>query len=53
MFVPNKLFGSLLHISPIIHIFLKTLNSEFQDIEVWFTDQNSQQLELKDRINLA
>ena len=40
-FVPNKTFGSLLEISPTDHIFLKTLNSEFQDIEVWFTDQNS------------
>ena len=28
-FVPNKLFGSLLKISPPNHIFLKTFNSEF------------------------
>ena len=40
-FVPNKPFGSLLEISPPNHIFLKTFNSEFQEIEVWFTDQNS------------
>ena len=33
-FVPNKWFGSLLEISPTNHIFLKTFNSEFQDIEV-------------------
>ena len=38
-FVPNKPFGSLLEISSTNHIFLKTFNSEFQDIEVWFTDQ--------------
>ena len=38
-FVPNKPFGSLLKISPKNHIFLKTFNSEFQEIEVWFTDQ--------------
>ena len=38
-FVPNKQFDSLLEISPTNHIFLKTFNSEFQ--EVWFTDQNS------------
>ena len=44
-FVPNKPFGSLLEISPTNHIFLKTFNSEFRDIEVWFTDQNSQPLE--------
>ena len=28
-FVPNKPFGSLLKISPINHIFLKTFNSEY------------------------
>ena len=32
-FVPNKPFGSLLEISQTNHIFLKTFNSEFQDIE--------------------
>ena len=52
-FVPNKPFGSLLEISPTNHIFLKTFNSEFQNIEVWFTDQNSQPLEIGDRINLT
>ena len=45
-FVPNKSFGSLLEIFPTNHIFLKTFNSEFQDIEVWFIDQNSQPLEI-------
>ena len=53
MFVPNKPFGSLLEISSANHIFLKTFNSEIQDIEVWFTDQNSQPLEIEDRINLT
>ena len=52
-FVLNKPFGSLLEISPKSHIFLKTFNSEFQDIRVWFTDQNSQPLEIEDRINLT
>ena len=52
-FVPNKPFGSLLEISITNHIFLKTFNSEFQDIEVWFTDQNSQPLEIEDKINLT
>ena len=40
-FVRNKPFGSLLEITPNNHIFLKIFNSEFQEIEVWFTDQNS------------
>ena len=51
-FVPNKPFDSILEISPTNHIFLKTFNSEFQTIEVWFTDQNSWPLEIEDRINL-
>ena len=33
-FTPHKLFGSLLQISPPSHIFLKTFNSEFQEIKV-------------------
>ena len=45
-FIPNKSFGSLLEISPTNHIFLKTFKSEFQAIRVWFTHQNSQQLEV-------
>ena len=52
-FVPNKPFGTLLEISPTNHIFLKTFKSEFQAIRVWFTDQNSQPLEIEDRINLT
>ena len=33
-FVPNKAFGSLLEISPTNHVFLKTFNSEFQEIKI-------------------
>ena len=51
-FVPNKPFGALLEISPINNVFLKTFNSEYDEIIVWFTDQNSQPLEMEDRINL-
>ena len=52
-FALNKTFCSLLEIYPVNHTFLKTFNSEFQTIEVWFTDQNSQPLEKEGRINLA
>ena len=52
-FVPNKPFRSLLEISPTNHIFLKTFYSEYDEIIVWFTDQNSQPLEIEDRINLT
>ena len=34
-------------------IFLKTCNSEFLYIEVWFTDQNSKPLEIEDKINIT
>ena len=53
MFVPSKPFGSLLEISPTNHIFLKAFNSEYDEIIVWFTDQNSQPLEIVGRINLT
>ena len=52
-FFPNKLFGRLLEISPKNDIFLKTFNSQYDEIIVWFTDQNSQPLEIEDRINLT
>ena len=52
-FVPNKPFGSLLEISPPNHIFLKKINSEFQGIKVWLTEQSSNPLEVEDKINLT
>ena len=52
-FVPNKPFGSLLEISLTNHIFVKTFDSEYDETKVWFTDQNSQPLEIEDRINLT
>ena len=52
-FVPNKPFGSLLEISPANHIFLKTFNSEYDEIIVWFTGQNSNALEIEGRMNLT
>ena len=52
-FVPNKPFGSLLEISSTNHIILKIFNSEFQEIKIWFTDQNSKPLELEDKIDLT
>ena len=34
-------------------LFLKTFDSEFSYIEVWFTDQNSNTLGIEDKINLT
>ena len=45
------MFGQLVDVSPKKIILLKTFNSEFSYIEVWFTDQNSQLLEIQDKMN--
>ena len=37
-FVPNRPLHNLLAVSPRNHIFLKTFDSEYVKIEVWFTD---------------
>ena len=34
-------------------MFLKTFDLEFSYIEVWFTDQNSNLLEIEDKINIT
>ena len=52
-FVPNKSFGQLLDISPENFIYLKTFDSEFSYIEVWFTDQKSNPLEKEDKTNIT
>ena len=52
-FVPYKSFGSLLEISPTNHTFSETFNSEYDELIVRFTDQNSKVLEIEDRINLT
>ena len=52
-FVPNKSFGHILDISPKNCIFLKIFNLGFSYIAVWFTDQNSELLEIEDKINIT
>ena len=52
-FVPNKQFGQLINIAPDSLIMLSATNTEFLSIEVWFTDQNSEPLEIHDSVNLT
>ena len=52
-FVPTKQYGQLISISPKSLIFLKTMNKEFSEIEVWFTDQNNNALEIEDNVNIS
>ena len=47
-FVSNKQFGQLINIAPHSLIMLNTTNTEFSSIEVWFTDQNSEPLEIEE-----
>ena len=51
--VPNKSLGQLLDIPPENSIFLETFDSESSYIEVWFTDENPNLLEIEDRINIT
>ena len=48
--VPTKQYGRLISISPHSLVFLKTMNTEFSEIEVWFTDQHSNALEIEDNV---
>ena len=52
-FVPNKQYGQLINISPRSLIFLKTMNTEFSEIDTWFTDQNNNALEIEDNVNIS
>ena len=52
-FVPNKQFDQLITISPHSLTMLKTTNSEFPSIQVWFTDQNNRPLEIEDSVNIT
>ena len=51
--VPNKQYGQLISISPNSLIFLKTMNTEFSEIEIWVTDQNKDSLEIEDNVNIS
>ena len=51
-FVPNKKYGQLITVSPETLIMLKTVNTEFSFIEIWFTDQDNRPLEIEDSVNI-
>ena len=52
-FVPNKKYGQLITVSPEALIMLKTVNTEFSIIEIWFTDQDNRPLEIEDSVNIS
>ena len=52
-FVPTKQYGQLISVSPHSLVFSKTMNTDFSEIEVWFTDQNNNALEIEDNVNIS
>ena len=52
-FVPTKQYGQLISISPKSLIFSKTINTEFSEIEVSFTDQNNNAPEIENNVNIS
>ena len=52
-FVPNKQIGQLINVAPHTLIMLNTTSTEFLSIDVWFTHQNSEHLEIEDSVNLT
>ena len=51
--VPNRQYDQLISISPNSLIFLKTMNTEFSETEIWITDQNNNSLEIEDNVNIS
>ena len=52
-FVSTKQNGQLISMSPHSLVFLKTMNTDFSEIEIWFTDQNNKALEIEDNVNIS
>ena len=52
-FVPTKQYGQLISISAHSLVFLKTMNTDFSEIEVWFRDKNNNALEIEDNVNIS
>ena len=51
--MPNKRFEQLINRSPHSLTMLNTKNTEFSPIEVWFTDQNSEPIEIKGNVDMT
>ena len=53
IFTPNKSYAYLLSIEPSNVVFLKTYNTQFDEIIITFTDENGRPLEMEDKVNLT
>ena len=52
-FTPNKSYAYLLNVEPSNLVFLKTYNTEFDEILITFADQIGRPLEIEDKVNLT
>ena len=51
--VPTKQESQIISISPHSLVFLKTMNTDFSEIEIWFTNQNNNALEIEGNVNIS
>ena len=51
--MPNKQLGQFITIAAHSLTMLNTTNTEFLSIDVWFTDQNSKQIEIEGNVNMT
>ena len=52
-FTPNKSYACQLNVEPSSSVFLRTYNTEFDEIIITFTDQNDRPSEIEDKVNLT
>ena len=52
-FTPNKSYAYLLNVEPSNLEFLKTYDTEFDEIIITFTDQNGRPLKTEDKVDLT
>ena len=53
IFTPKNSYAYLLNVEPYNLVFLKTYNTEFNEIIITFMDQNGRPLKIEDKINLT
>ena len=51
--MPNKSYAYLLNVESSNLLFLKTYNTEFDEIIITFTDQTGRPVEIEDKVNLT
>ena len=52
-FVTDKTFGQLISVKPPVFIQCKTSDSIFDYIEIWFTDQNNNPVQIEDKVSVT